>query len=268
MSSPMSSLAVFLSAVRGPGFIDRIEAEGSAILGALGSPFTWLYMAALISVLIGSWWLRRLISRLDMIAQQVRTLAISVISALTLVLAIGVSLVFLHRQAPLTSALAVIVLGVIATIAFAIDSRGWVRAAVALWRGRIRVGDRLDMGDVNGRVEDVGLFRVIIENDDGGRTHIPTARFGHAIFTVSSPERVFPVEIHIVVEHRLTETDLETLRRIAVLSPYREHESAIVIEPSSDPTRALVRFRSWSEDGARLARTHLSTSFATYKRAA
>lgn len=259
----MTSLPYVLAASHGPSFIERMEAEGSAILGALGSPITWLYMAALVVVLIGSWWLRRLILGLDnLVALQVRTLGNSVISAVTLVLAVAVSLIFLSRLAPLTSALAVIVLGVIATAAFAVDSRGWVRAAVALWRGRIRVGDRLDMGGVRGRVADVGLFRVVVETDDGGRTHIPTARFGHEVYTVSSPERVFPVEIHIVSEQRLTEADLETLRRIATISPYREHASAIVIEPSSDPRRVLVRFRSWSEDGARLARAHLTTSFA------
>lgn len=241
---------------------DRIEAEGDALVGALGSPWTWLFLGVLIAVLVGSWLLRRFIAKQERFSLQVRTVAISVNSALTLVLALAASLFFLHQQAPLLTALSLMLLGVVATVAFSVSSRGWVRAIVALWRGTIRVGDSLQLGDLRGRVDSVGLFRVVVETDDGGHMYIPTDRFGREVYSVSSPERVFPVEVQIYAARNLSETDLETLRRIAALSPYREDGSSIIVEPGPDPTRATVRFRSWSEDGARHARAHLTAAFA------
>jgi small-conductance mechanosensitive channel len=240
---------------------ERIQAEGDAVVGALGALRTWLFLAALLGVLIGSWWLRRWIVRQEPVSLQVRTLATSVISAATLVLALAVTLFYLHRQAPLLTALSLMLLGIIATLSFGVSSHGWIRAVLALWRGRIRVGDSLRIAGSEGRVEDVGLFRVIVETEDGGHMHIPTGRFGREIYAVSSPERVFPVEVHIVVTDRLSEQDLEMLRAIATLSPYRESGSSITIDPGTEPERATVRFRSWSEDGARLARAHLNESF-------
>lgn len=241
---------------------DRLEAEGDAVVGAFTSPWTWLVFAALVGVLIGSWWLRRLIGRNTKLSMQVKTQATTAISALTLVLSVVVLLFFLHRRAPLLTALSITLLGVIATVAIAIGARGWTRALIALWRGRIRVGDWLSISGIRGRVSDVGLFRVVIDADDGGQLYVPTNRFSSEIYAVASPERVFPVEVAIIDDQPLSEDDLEMLRRIATLSPYREWDSPLAIEPGAERGRATIRFRSWSEDGARMARTHLLTAFA------
>lgn len=244
-----------------PSLAERLEAEGDAIVGAFTSPWTWLIAVALIGVLVGAWWLRRMILRNTRVSMQVKTQGATAISALTLMLSVVVVLFFLHRRAPLLTALSLVLLGVIMTVAIAISARGWVRALIALWRGRIRVGDWLSISGIRGRVSDVGLFRVVIDADDGGQLYVPTNRFSSEIYAVASPERVFPVEVAIAADEPLSERDLTLLRQIATLSPYREWASPLAVEPGAEPRRATVRFRSWSEDGARMARTHLLTAF-------
>ena len=247
------------------GFVDLIQAEGDAIVGSLSSPWAWLAIGAIIAVLIGTWYVRRVIRHADNLSTQVRALLTSGLELAALLLVVGLAMLFLHSQAPLLTGLSLGLLGVFAVVAIAWELRDWVRAIIALWQGRIRIGSYLGIGEVRGRVVEVGPFRVTVENPDGGLLYVPTARFAREIYEVASPERVFPVDVHVVDNRPLTEEELGLLRRVAILSPYRESDSPVVVDPGPDPHSAQVRFRSWSEEGARLARVHLMAGFARFR---
>lgn len=242
---------------------DRLSSDVSSLIATLRSPWTWLLALALLAVVAGVWRVRQLVSQDRRLSPRVRAVAAASLNALTVAVIAVVVTWFLWRRAPLLLGISLAVLAAAAGVGVAIRSRAWVWGLATIWRGRVRIGDRLRFGDVDGTVVDVGIFAIGVVSGDGARVLVPNAKLAGGTFAIASPEEVHPA--HITVRARtgeLTEADLELLRRIGALCPYRQRGAVVAVEASADRRAATVSFRSWSEEGAALAREHVQRSFA------
>jgi hypothetical protein len=245
-----------------PDLADRLSHDVSSLIATLRSPWTWLLAAALVVLMVGAWRLRQAVGQDRRLTPRVRALASASINAVAAAVAAVVVAWFLWRRAPLLLGISLAVLAAAVGLGVAIRGRAWVWGLVTIWRGRVRIGDRLRFGAIDGRVADVGLFGVAVIADDGARVFVPNAKLAGDTFSVASPEEVHPAEVAVRAAGReLTEDDLEALRRIAALCPYRQGGVAVTVALAADRRSATVGFRSWSEEGARLARDHVRRAF-------
>ena len=80
-------------------------------------------------------------------------------------------------------------------------------------RSRLREGDLVTIGALEGTVRDIGLLRVGLRTVDGGLTHVPAADFDRVAVTVGSRRAAVPIEARVVAGTRFDERGLERLRQ-------------------------------------------------------
>jgi hypothetical protein len=244
------------------GLADHLSSDVVSLMGALRSPWTWILAVALVALVVGAWRLRLAVSQDRRLTPRVRAVASASLHAATVAVVAVILTWFLWRQAPLLLGISLAVLAAAAGFGIAIRGRAWVWGLVMIWRGRIRIGDRLRFGTIDGNVMDVGIFGISVVSDDGARVFVPNSKLSGDTFSVASPEEVHPAEITVrMADRELTDLDFETLRRIGALCPYKQAGGGMTIEPSRDGRSATVTFRSWSEEGAKLARDHVQRAF-------
>jgi small-conductance mechanosensitive channel len=244
------------------GVADRLSSDVVSLIGALRSPWTWILTLALVALVIGAWRVRLAVNQDRRLTPRVRAVVSASINAATVAIVTVVVTWFLWRRAPLLLGISLAVLAAAAGFGIAIRGRAWVWGLVMIWRGRIRIGDRLRFGAIDGSVVDAGIFGITVVSDDGARVFVPNAKLSGDTFSVASPEEVHPAEILVRFDGReLSEQDIELLRRIGALCPYRQIGGVVTVEPSSDRRSATVAFRSWSEEGAKLAREHVQRAY-------
>ncbi|HEU0035937.1 MAG TPA: mechanosensitive ion channel domain-containing protein [Kofleriaceae bacterium] len=247
-----------------PGLADRLSSDVMSLIGTLRSPWTWTLTLALVALVLGSWRLRIAVGQDRRLTPRVRAVAAASVNAATVAVVAIVVIWFLWRQAPLLLGISLAVLAAAAGFGIAIRGRAWVWGLVTIWRGRVRIGDRLRFGAIDGHVADVGIFGIAIVAGDGARVFVPNAKLSSEIFSVASPEEVHPAEASIRAGDReLDDRELELLRRIGSLCPYRQSGGEVRVEASADRRTATVTFRSWSEEGAKLAREHVQRAYST-----
>ncbi|MGE5184535.1 MAG: mechanosensitive ion channel domain-containing protein, partial [Acidobacteriota bacterium] len=238
-----------------PAFADRLSSDVRSLIETLSSPWTWILTVVLIAMLLGAWRLRLAIGQERRLTPRVRAVVSASLNATTVAIVAIVVIWFLWRRAPLLLGISLAVLAAAGGLGIALRGRAWVWGLVMIWRGRVRIGDRLRFGAVDGIVADVGIFGITVIGDDGARVFVPNAKLAGDTFSVASPESAHPADITVHAgERELTEADLERLRRIALLCPYRHSGGLVGVHASEDRRSATVTFRSWSEEGAQLAR--------------
>jgi small-conductance mechanosensitive channel len=244
------------------GLADRLSSDVVSLIAALKSPWTWILTLILAAVVVGAWRVRIAVSQDRRLTPRVRAVASASLNAATVGVIAVVLAWFLWGRAPLLLGISLAVLAAAAGFGIAIRGRAWVWGLVMIWRGRIRIGDRLRFGTIDGNVADVGIFGITVVADDGARVFVPNAKLSSDTFSVASPEEVHPAEIVVrSLDREITDSELETLRRIGTLCPYRQSGGIVTVESSSDRRSATVTFRSWSEEGAKLARDHVQRAF-------
>lgn len=247
-----------------PTFADRLSADVRSLIETLSSPWTWILTFVLIAMLFGAWRLRLAIGQQRRLTPRVRAIASASLNAATVAVVAIVAIWFLWRRAPLLLGISLAVLAGAGGLGIALRGRAWVWGLAMIWRGRVRIGDRLRFGTVDGVVTDVGIFGITVVSDDGARAFVPNAKLAGDTFSVASPEEAHPAEITVhAAGIELCDADLEQLRRIAALCPYRHSGGVVSVETSSDRRSATVTFRSWSEEGTQLARAHVREAFAS-----
>lgn len=246
-----------------PGLADRLSSDVVSLIATLRSPWTWLLTFALVALVVGAWRLRLAVGQDRRLTPRVRAVASASLNAATVAVVAVVVTWFLWRRAPLLLGISLAVLAAAAGFGIAVRGRAWVWGLVMIWRGRVKIGDRLRFGAIDGNVADVGIFGITVVSDDGARVFVPNAKLSSDTFSVASPEEVHPAEIVVRAPRaELSDVELETLRRIGTLCPYRQSGGVVTVEPSADGRSATVTFRSWSEEGAKLARDHVQRAFA------
>lgn len=252
-----------------PSFADRLSSDIVSLIDTLSSPWTWIVTVALVSFVVAAARIRRGVNQDRRLNPRVRAVASASINAATILIAAVIVASFFWKRAPLLLGISLAVLAAAAGFGIAIRGRAWVWGLVTIWRGRIRIGDRLRFRTIEGSVADAGLFGITVLSDDGARVFVPNANLSIETFSVASPEEVHPAEIVVRRGGReLTDSDLEILRRIGVLCPYRQSGAVVTVTPSSDRRAANVSFRGWSEESASLARAHVQQAFITSTEAA
>jgi small-conductance mechanosensitive channel len=234
----------------------------------LAEPLAWLLAAALVAAVVGTWRLRRALGLNRRLTPRVRSAVSASLNAGTVALVIVVVAWFLWQRAPLLLGISLAALAAAAGLGVGLRGRAWIWGLAAIWRGRIKISDRLRFDSIDGTVVEVGIFGVKVVTDEGAQVFIPTAKLAGDPFEVASPEQVHPAEITVrSADGELTDDDVEILRRIATLSPYRQSGSLVAIQLAGDRRSATVEFRCWSEGGARLASAQVQRAFAAARAA-
>lgn len=246
-----------------PSLADRLSSDVVSLMATLRSPWTWLLTLAVVAFVIGAWRARLAVSQDRRLTPRVRAVSSASINAATVAIVTVVMTWFLWQRAPLLLGISLAALAAVAGVGIAVRGRAWIWGLAMIWRGRIRIGDRLRFGSIEGTVADAGIFGITVVSDEGARAFVPNAKLSGETFSVASPEEVHPAEIQVRVPGReLTNDELETLRRIGALCPYRQSSADVVVTTGGDGRSASVTFRSWSEEGAKLARDHVRDAFA------
>ncbi|MCA9550055.1 MAG: mechanosensitive ion channel [Myxococcales bacterium] len=181
------------------------------------------------------------------------------LGALVIVLALALRALF--TAVPLFTA-AVLSVG-LAGVAFSVGFRiqAWIGAWGMVLRGRVRLGDHLELGSVRGVVERLGLIRLHMRTESGGRVLLPVRMLTEASVEVSTPEQSFPVDLLLRVPGPVGAAELERARAVAGLCPYRVWSSEVqVVAEAQDGLR--VRLLAWSSSAAERAEAYLRAALA------
>lgn len=165
---------------------------------------------------------------------------------------------YLYRGAPLILTCVLVLGGAAMVFTVGLRARAWAVGILQVLSSRLGVGDRLELEETVGIVDRIGLFRIELRTEDGERVHVPVAALDGRTFSVSSPERAYPVELAYHLDHPVKAEDVERAQRNAQLCPFRDTGRAVTvtIDPAA-PNRMIVRFRAWSEAAARRAQAYL-----------
>jgi small-conductance mechanosensitive channel len=136
----------------------------------------------------------------------------------------------------------------------------FVGIAVTL-RRRIRVGDRVKVGSHEGVVREIGLTQLHLRGADGSTVLVPNRLMAELPVVVERARNSVPVRVRLKVEHKLTPAQLERLRQIALLSPYRAPDSLIDVSRNPEDEYAIsVEIQAWSGRAQRDARAQLESA--------
>ncbi|EDM80021.1 hypothetical protein PPSIR1_20379 [Plesiocystis pacifica SIR-1] len=182
------------------------------------------------------------------------------------VLALGMVVLGVLRpflsQAP-TLGSAVVLLGVgMATIAAPTHLRNLGAGLALIPRTRLREGDLVTVGALEGTVRDIGLLRVSLRTGAGGITHVPAVDFDRLPIVVGSRRAAVPIAVSVPVPDDLAPATLARARRELWCSPYRRAGTELEIRHEASTGeggkgRLSVRMDTWAATSSTEVEAHL-----------
>ncbi|MFO7567029.1 MAG: mechanosensitive ion channel [Enhygromyxa sp.] len=160
-------------------------------------------------------------------------------------------------RAPLLGIAALIVAVALAGLVAPMQLRNLASGLSLATRSRLREGDLVTIGALEGTVIDVGLLRVSLRTVDGGVTHVPAADFEREALTVGSRRAAVPIEARVIAGLGFDDRALERLRRALWLSPYRRAGTDPRIAFDIETGRVEVRMDTWAVNAAVEVEQHL-----------
>jgi len=124
-------------------------------------------------------------------------------------------------------------------------------------RSRLREGDLVTIGALEGTVRDIGLLRVSLRTIDGGLTYVPASDLDREAVTVGSRRAAIPIEGRVLVGHDFDERMIERLRRALWLSPYRRANTDPRVTIDAETGRVDVRIDTWTATSTVEVERHL-----------
>jgi hypothetical protein len=124
-------------------------------------------------------------------------------------------------------------------------------------RSRLREGDLVTIGALEGTVRDIGLLRISLRTIDGGLTWVPASELDREAVTVGSRRAAIPIEARVVVGQHLDERTIERLRRALWLSPYRRANTDPRVTLDAEAGRVDVRIDTWTASSTVEVERHL-----------
>ncbi|MCA9618179.1 MAG: mechanosensitive ion channel [Myxococcales bacterium] len=118
------------------------------------------------------------------------------------------------------------------------------------WRDRVKVGDRLTVGETVGVVRRFGIFSLDLETADGENVHLPNHMLASLPLSVKRARDAIVVRVTIERAGH-DEVSLELLRRVAILSPYRAPGSPVEVTPEG--SGAVIAIQAWSRQATKEA---------------
>ncbi len=144
---------------------------------------------------------------------------------------------------PLVSSIGLAVFGLVVAVALP----EWVQSLVAglslTRRAQFREGDRIEVGDVEGAVERMGLLRTVLRASDGSSVSVPNRDIVRRAIRVGGELSAVPVTIELPPETSGTSAARERARRLAWLSPYRRAGSPPRLEEREH--RLVLGIQTW-----------------------
>jgi len=142
---------------------------------------------------------------------------------------------------------------------------GFVPNAVAgigiMLRRRIRLGDRVRVGEYEGVVRELGIGQLYLRGADGSTVLVPNRLLGELPVVIERARNSVPVRVRLELEQRADPRLLERLLQVAMLSPYRAPESLVDVVRSSDNERQLtIEIQVWAARAQRDARLQLESA--------
>lgn len=165
------------------------------------------------------------------------------------------------RAAPLLSALGAMALVVAGSWVFSAHLQNAVGGVGLLIRRKLRTGDRIQVGTLDGVIHSVGLTQLQLIKADGATVLVPNRLLNEAALTVAREKNSVPVRVRLRFENELSNSMLEQARRTALLSPYRAPKSSVeVTRDGADGSVLEVAVQVWAAAAARAATDHLESS--------
>jgi small-conductance mechanosensitive channel len=152
----------------------------------------------------------------------------------------------LFARAPTLGVIAVLLVVVLAGLVAPTQLRNLASGLALSTRTRLREGDLIRVGEIEGTVRDIGLLRVDLRTVDGGVTQVPASEFDRAPVTVGSRRAAVPIEAKVFVGPEFDEASLVRLRRALWLCVYRRANTEVRIEHDPETRRVVVRMDTWA----------------------
>lgn len=199
----------------------------------------------------------RLVWRLGMDPRRRLGVLASVLRILGLLVGLAGFLRPVFSRAPTLGVIAVIVLLVLAGLVAPMQLRNLASGLSLATRSRLREGDLVRVGELEGTVRDVGLLRVGLRTVDGGLTFVPASDFDRLAVTVGSRRAAVPIDARVVAGPGFGEQDLERLRRALWLCVYRRVNTDLRVEHDPETRRVEVRMDTWAASSVVEVERHL-----------
>ncbi|PRP90046.1 Mechanosensitive ion channel [Enhygromyxa salina] len=149
-------------------------------------------------------------------------------------------------RAPTLGVLAIVLAVMLAGFIAPTQLRNLTSGLSLATRSRLREGDLVTIGELEGTVRDVGLLRIGLRTVDGGVTHVPASDFDRVAVTVGSRRAAVPIEARVVAGPGFDERGLERLRRALWMCVYRRAGSDLRITHDPETRRVGVRMDTWA----------------------
>lgn len=175
-----------------------------------------------------------------------------------LVPVLGISRSLLER-APTLGAIAMLVAIGLAGVVAPTQLRNLASGLALSARMRLREGDLLRIGEIEGTVRDIGLLRVELRTVDGGVTQVPASEFDRLPVSVGSRHAAVPIEAEAIVGPEFDEAALERLRRALWLCVYRRANTDVRIVHDPLSHRIVVRMDTWAATSVAEVERHVRT---------
>jgi small-conductance mechanosensitive channel len=152
----------------------------------------------------------------------------------------------LFGRAPTLGVMAILVALVLAAVIAPMQLRNLASGLALSTRMRLREGDLLRIGELEGSVRDIGLLRVELRTVDGGITQIPASEFDRLPVSVGRRRAAVPIEAEAIVGPDFDEAALERLRRALWLCVYRRANTDVRVAHDPQSHRVVVRMDTWA----------------------
>jgi hypothetical protein len=152
----------------------------------------------------------------------------------------------LFERAPMLGVIAVLLAIVLAGLIAPTQLRNLASGLALSTRTRLREGDLIRVGELEGTVRDIGLLRVDLRTIDGGVTQVPASEFDRSPVSVGSRRAAVPIEAKIIVGPEFDEAALVRLRQALWLCVYRRANTEVRVEHDPETHRLVVRMDTWA----------------------
>jgi hypothetical protein len=246
----------------------QLLAEVESLLGLLAFPRVLFFPI----VLVSAWILSRVqqqLTRLVLATGFRRRREVVAVSALVTILLWGWAIALiagrLLRAAPTLTLTIGALVGVLLFIGLSRQVEN-VAAGIGLaMRGRIEEGDQVTVGPHTGIVRRVGMMRVQLRTPDGDLVYVPNRQFVTEVVSIGRTRNSYPLMVECVRDHAWAPDEIERARLCALLSPYRDPHSRVVVTTARDNAHVLsVEIQVWMSRLLPPAEQHLRRQLGTH----
>lgn len=165
------------------------------------------------------------------------------------------------QAAPMLSAFGLLALLIAGSRVFSAHLQNLTSGVALLLRRKVRHGDRIQVGSLDGIIESVGITQLRLTRADGSTVLVPNRLLNEEALTVAREKNSVPVRVRLRFEAEPSRAMLELARRAALLSPYRAPGSSVeVVRDASDSSVLEVAVQVWAATAVRAATDHLEGS--------